>query len=184
MASSSSAGGAACVPTTSPRCTRRPAGRSSPIRSRACGTSTGRSARPTRCSATSGFAEEHVPDVIVRIGRPAASKVLAQWMARIRRAGDPGGRSRCHRSRSQRHRRLHDRVPCSASSARGGDRRRPDSATSGWTSWLDADRRADEAIESMLDRPRAVHRAGCRPLRGRSPARRGRADGCVVDAGA
>jgi 2-succinyl-5-enolpyruvyl-6-hydroxy-3-cyclohexene-1-carboxylate synthase len=29
----------------------------------------------------SAFAEKHLPDVIVRIGRPAASKVLAQWTA-------------------------------------------------------------------------------------------------------
>ncbi len=35
----------------------------------------------------SGFAEHHLPDVIVRIGRPAASKVLAQWCHRATRAG-------------------------------------------------------------------------------------------------
>ena len=33
------------------------------------------------------FADEHLPDVIVRIGRPAASKVLAQWTARATAAG-------------------------------------------------------------------------------------------------
>lgn len=33
------------------------------------------------------FAEDHLPDVIVRIGRPAASKVLAQWTARATAAG-------------------------------------------------------------------------------------------------
>ncbi|HSP28658.1 MAG TPA: 2-succinyl-5-enolpyruvyl-6-hydroxy-3-cyclohexene-1-carboxylic-acid synthase [Ilumatobacteraceae bacterium] len=33
------------------------------------------------------FAAEHLPDVIVRIGRPAASKVLAQWTARATEAG-------------------------------------------------------------------------------------------------
>ena len=34
-----------------------------------------------------GFAEGHLPDVIVRIGRPAASKVLAQWTVRATAAG-------------------------------------------------------------------------------------------------
>jgi 2-succinyl-5-enolpyruvyl-6-hydroxy-3-cyclohexene-1-carboxylate synthase len=33
------------------------------------------------------FAVDHLPDVIVRIGRPAASKVLAQWTARATAAG-------------------------------------------------------------------------------------------------
>ncbi len=33
------------------------------------------------------FAGEHLPDVIVRIGRPAASKVLAQWTKRATDAG-------------------------------------------------------------------------------------------------
>ena len=33
------------------------------------------------------FADDHLPDVIVRIGRPAASKVLAQWTARATAAG-------------------------------------------------------------------------------------------------
>ncbi len=33
------------------------------------------------------FATEHLPDVIVRIGRPAASKVLAQWTKRATDAG-------------------------------------------------------------------------------------------------
>jgi len=33
------------------------------------------------------FASEHLPDVIVRLGRPAASKVLAQWTERATDAG-------------------------------------------------------------------------------------------------
>ncbi len=33
------------------------------------------------------FAEDHLPDVIVRVGRPAASKVLAQWTHRATVAG-------------------------------------------------------------------------------------------------
>jgi 2-succinyl-5-enolpyruvyl-6-hydroxy-3-cyclohexene-1-carboxylate synthase len=33
------------------------------------------------------FADEHLPEVIVRVGRPAASKVLAQWTARATAAG-------------------------------------------------------------------------------------------------
>jgi 2-succinyl-5-enolpyruvyl-6-hydroxy-3-cyclohexene-1-carboxylate synthase len=33
------------------------------------------------------FAADHLPDVIVRIGRPAASKVLTQWTARATAAG-------------------------------------------------------------------------------------------------
>ena len=33
------------------------------------------------------FASEHLPDVIVRVGRPAASKVLAQWTKRATDAG-------------------------------------------------------------------------------------------------
>ena len=82
-ASSSSEGAAGSPRLTSPRCTTRPGGRSSPIRSRECATSTVRSAPPMRCSATSGSRRSMRPDVIVRIGRPAASKVLAQWTARL-----------------------------------------------------------------------------------------------------
>jgi 2-succinyl-5-enolpyruvyl-6-hydroxy-3-cyclohexene-1-carboxylate synthase len=41
-----------------------------------------------------GFAADHAPDVIIRIGRPAASKVLAQWSARpdviLFQVGGPG----------------------------------------------------------------------------------------------
>jgi 2-succinyl-5-enolpyruvyl-6-hydroxy-3-cyclohexene-1-carboxylate synthase len=41
-----------------------------------------------------GFAADHVPDVVVRIGRPPASKVLAQWIARsgagVVQVGGPG----------------------------------------------------------------------------------------------
>ena len=33
------------------------------------------------------FADDHLPDVIVRLGRPAASKVLAQWTKRATDAG-------------------------------------------------------------------------------------------------
>jgi 2-succinyl-5-enolpyruvyl-6-hydroxy-3-cyclohexene-1-carboxylate synthase len=33
------------------------------------------------------FAADHLPDVIVRVGRPAASKVLAQWTAQATQAG-------------------------------------------------------------------------------------------------
>jgi 2-succinyl-5-enolpyruvyl-6-hydroxy-3-cyclohexene-1-carboxylate synthase len=33
------------------------------------------------------FADDHLPDVIVRVGRPAASKVLAQWTARATATG-------------------------------------------------------------------------------------------------
>jgi 2-succinyl-5-enolpyruvyl-6-hydroxy-3-cyclohexene-1-carboxylate synthase len=33
------------------------------------------------------FAADHLPDIVVRVGRPAASKVLAQWTARATDAG-------------------------------------------------------------------------------------------------
>jgi len=97
-----------------------------------------------------GFADEHVPDVIVRIGRPAASKVLAQWTARIDvpliQVGGPGVIDPDHNVTAV------CTIETLLEEIRG--------VVSGelqcdeWlTSWLDADRRADEVITAMLTGP-------------------------------
>ncbi|HUS41765.1 MAG TPA: 2-succinyl-5-enolpyruvyl-6-hydroxy-3-cyclohexene-1-carboxylic-acid synthase [Ilumatobacteraceae bacterium] len=93
------------------------------------------------------FATDHLPDVIVRIGRPAASKVLAQWTARATQAGalllqvggpgviDPDGNVTAVVSIDD----LVDAAP------------RTPGAISGWAeSWISLDRLADQAIRDML----------------------------------
>ena len=94
----STTGAVSCSPaaaapprTTSTRSSRRPGGRCSPTRRRgvACARRRGRR-RSTRCSATSRSPPTLRPDVVVRIGRPAASKVLA--------SGSPGRARRSCRS--------------------------------------------------------------------------------------
>jgi 2-succinyl-5-enolpyruvyl-6-hydroxy-3-cyclohexene-1-carboxylate synthase len=100
------------------------------------------------------FATEHLPDVIVRVGRPAASKVLAQWTKRATDAGatlvqvggpgviDPDHNVAAVVSIEQ----LLDAVSARVS-ARVSD---PDA---GWTeSWISADAVADRVIVDVLGR--------------------------------
>ena len=91
-----------------------------------------------------GFAEAHLPDVIVRIGRPAASKVLAQWTARATAAGaqliqvgGPGVIDPDHNVAA-----VCSIAPLLGLSA-GSDRSWADS-------WADADRLADAVIVEVL----------------------------------
>jgi 2-succinyl-5-enolpyruvyl-6-hydroxy-3-cyclohexene-1-carboxylate synthase len=91
------------------------------------------------------FAGGHLPDVVIRIGRPAASKVLAQWTARATDAGaalvqvgGPGTIDPDHNVAAV----------CSLDSVRGAARSR---GLTGWTAqWLEADQRADLAIAATL----------------------------------
>ncbi len=92
------------------------------------------------------FASSHLPDAIVRIGRPAASKVLAQWTARATANGavlvQVGGPGVIDPDRDV-------AAVCSLDAVRSavGSGR-----AEGWLdAWTEADRRADEAIVRMLD---------------------------------
>jgi len=92
------------------------------------------------------FASTHLPDAIVRVGRPAASKVLAQWTARatangaaLVQVGGPGVIDPDHDVTAV----------CSLDAVRSviGSGR-----ADGWLeAWTEADRRADGAIVRMLD---------------------------------
>ncbi|MGB9347819.1 MAG: 2-succinyl-5-enolpyruvyl-6-hydroxy-3-cyclohexene-1-carboxylic-acid synthase [Ilumatobacteraceae bacterium] len=92
------------------------------------------------------FASTHLPDAIVRVGRPAASKVLAQWTARatangavLVQVGGPGVIDPDHDVSAV----------CSLDAVRSviGSGR-----SDGWLeAWTEADRRADGAIVRMLD---------------------------------
>ncbi len=101
----------------------------------------------------SEFATQHLPAVIVRIGRPAASKVLAQWThqaaiagATLLQVGGPGVIDPDHDvSDVCTIDELLSAVDRGA--ARNADRQR----SSTWrTSWEDADRLADSVIASTL----------------------------------
>lgn len=89
------------------------------------------------------FAADHAPEVIVRIGRPASSKVLAQWSRRpgvqMIQVGGPGRIDPDHNV---------DAV-CTMVSLLDSD---PGGATgTTWlTRWLRADERADGAVVAML----------------------------------
>ncbi len=91
------------------------------------------------------FAAGHLPEVIIRIGRPAASKVLVQWTARatanrapLVQVGGPGVIDPGHDVEAV----------CSIDSVLGAVR---SGGPTEWTdSWLDADRRADAAITATL----------------------------------
>ena len=93
------------------------------------------------------FAEAHRPDVIVRVGRPAASKVLAQWTRASTRAGallvQVGGPGVIDPD--------HDVTAfCSIESLSSGQRRLG-SGTKAWrASWEAADAAADAAIVATL----------------------------------
>jgi 2-succinyl-5-enolpyruvyl-6-hydroxy-3-cyclohexene-1-carboxylate synthase len=90
------------------------------------------------------FVSEHRPDLIVRIGRPAASKVLAQWSASagapLVQVGGPGVIDPDHNVAAV--------VDIGALlTARAAS----PAAESGWLEgWLDADRRAGDALEATL----------------------------------
>ena len=92
------------------------------------------------------FASSHLPDAIVRVGRPAASKVLAQWTARatangavLVQVGGPGVIDPDHDVTAV----------CSLDAVRSGI---GSGRAEGWLdAWTEADRRADGAIVRMLD---------------------------------
>ena len=95
------------------------------------------------------FASSHLPDAIIRVGRPAASKVLAQWTARATAAGatlvqvgGPGVIDPEHNV---------DAV-CSIDEVLAGvGPTRPGGSSDDWTAgWIEANRCADAAIVSML----------------------------------
>jgi 2-succinyl-5-enolpyruvyl-6-hydroxy-3-cyclohexene-1-carboxylate synthase len=94
------------------------------------------------------FAAEHLPDLIVRIGRPAASKVLAQWTARatlagatLLQVGGPGVIDPDHNVSAVV---SIDDLLAKASVVSTAD--------AGWMqSWTTADRLADRAIARVLD---------------------------------
>jgi 2-succinyl-5-enolpyruvyl-6-hydroxy-3-cyclohexene-1-carboxylate synthase len=90
------------------------------------------------------FANDHMPEVIVRIGRPAASKVLAQWSARAEatliQVGGPGVIDPDHNVTAV----------CSMGDLLGAG---PigSSGTTWLVRWMHAEERADEAIATFLD---------------------------------
>lgn len=91
------------------------------------------------------FASGQLPDVVIRIGRPAASKVLAQWTARATAAGatliQVGGPGTIDPDHNVAANCTIDSVMSSVGS-RG---------LTGWTAtWLEADQRADAAIAATL----------------------------------
>ncbi|MET0662136.1 MAG: 2-succinyl-5-enolpyruvyl-6-hydroxy-3-cyclohexene-1-carboxylic-acid synthase [Ilumatobacteraceae bacterium] len=90
-----------------------------------------------------GFAADHRPDVIVRLGRPASSKVLAQWAVATRAAliqvGGPGVIDPDHNVTA-----VCSIVDVLAATSGG-------SGATGWTeAWSAADLLADATIESAL----------------------------------
>ena len=103
--------GAACPSSASRRSPTRPDGRCSPTRRAAPDRCRPRSRRSTRCCAIGSSPTRTSPEVVVRIGRPPASRVLAEWIARSSRRGRPGRRPGCHRSRPRRRVRVRDRRP-------------------------------------------------------------------------
>ena len=100
------------------------------------------------------FVDAHRPELIVRIGRPAASKVLAQWVADcagVRDDARAGRWPRRDRPRPPAWRRTSVTLvpstagPCAAA---------PDAA---WQDgWMSANQRAEAAIDAVLDRVTAL----------------------------
>jgi 2-succinyl-5-enolpyruvyl-6-hydroxy-3-cyclohexene-1-carboxylate synthase len=91
-----------------------------------------------------GFANDHMPEVIVRVGRPAASKVLAQWSARadatLIQIGGPGVIDPGHNVTAV----------CSMGDLLG-TRATGSSGTTWLARWMHAEERADDAIVAFLD---------------------------------
>lgn len=94
------------------------------------------------------FAAEQRPDVIVRIGRPAASKVLAQWTAAATTAGtvlvQVGGPGVIDPDRDV-------AAVCTIDSVLGCPFTASDPASSWAAAWIAADDAAEAAIASLLD---------------------------------
>ena len=90
------------------------------------------------------FADRHAAEVIVRIGRPASSKVLAQWSARpdvvLVQVGGPG---RIDPARNVTAVRRMDELLADAPDEPAG--------TAWRQAWIEADARADAAIRSTLE---------------------------------
>ncbi len=127
----------------------------------------------------SGFAADHRPDVIVRLGRPASSKVLAQWAVATRapliQVGGPGVIDPDHNVTAC------VRWPTSSPRPRIGG----ESGATDWTeAWSAADAAGRRDDRGGAGRRGGTHRAGRRPSRGGRPPGRCHAHGCVVDAGA
>jgi 2-succinyl-5-enolpyruvyl-6-hydroxy-3-cyclohexene-1-carboxylate synthase len=89
------------------------------------------------------FADDHAPEVVVRIGRPAASKVLAQWIVRsaplVIQVGGPGVIDPDHNVAAEM---SISEVLASASAGATG--------TTWAARWIHAERRADAAIADQL----------------------------------
>jgi 2-succinyl-5-enolpyruvyl-6-hydroxy-3-cyclohexene-1-carboxylate synthase len=98
-----------------------------------------------------GFAADHSPDVIVRVGRPAASKVLAEWISRARakvvQVGGPGEIDPDHGVAA----RLDPPALRALADKLGGATGTP------WLArWRYAAERAEVAIDELLDRQPAL----------------------------
>ncbi len=94
----------------------------------------------------SGFAADHRPDVLVRLGRPATSRVLSEWVggsgAVLVQVGGPGVVDPDHTAVA-----ALDDAALPALAARLGTARSAE-----WsTAWAEADRRAGTAIDAVLD---------------------------------
>jgi 2-succinyl-5-enolpyruvyl-6-hydroxy-3-cyclohexene-1-carboxylate synthase len=89
------------------------------------------------------FADDHAPEVVVRIGRPAASKVLAQWIVRsaplVIQVGGPGVIDPDHNVAA-----VMSIAEVSASASAGA------TGTTWAARWTHAERRADAAISDRL----------------------------------
>lgn len=93
-----------------------------------------------------GFAGVHVPDVVIRIGRPATSKVLATWVsgsgATLVQVGGPGVVDPDHR--------VSVRLPAAAVGALAG-LSALDDRSGGWaTVWSRASQLAEQAVAKVL----------------------------------
>ena len=147
-------------PTPSPSSPPDPGGRCSPTRRRGAARSAGAVAAfdVDRC-ATTAFAAAHRPDVVVRVGRPPASKVLSQWLVG---SGAPVDAGRRHPARSTPT--ATSPVAVDALPDRSAWHRR--STTTGCGDWVDG--RApppSRRIEQVLARAAGAHRAGASPAR-------------------
>jgi 2-succinyl-5-enolpyruvyl-6-hydroxy-3-cyclohexene-1-carboxylate synthase len=94
-----------------------------------------------------GFAEDHRPEVVVRLGRPATSKVLATWVASsgatLIQVGGPGVIDPDHR--------VGVSLPASAVVALAEQADSFEHSGEWAASWTAASQRAERAIEKFLD---------------------------------